>query len=163
MSYRNTQWKADPAWNADGSYNAEGAEADQKRTPSRAEVGVGSIWEIALDKYPGAWKVTKVNPRSIDLVNPTGARLRADVGLLRRTELGFVVDETAYLPHTGAVVTVATDFGGPRGLRAGTAYVVVKTLGIDTAKVAELGDDNGLVWPSIPVTVLRPYRGTITF
>jgi hypothetical protein len=116
-----------------------------------------------VDLQAGALKVTKVNPRSIDLVGPTGGRLRADVGLLRRTELKFVADTSAYRPHTGAVVTVAADVGGPRGLRAGTAYVVTQTVGIADVKLARLGANDGLVWPKIPVNVLQPHRGTVTF
>jgi hypothetical protein len=159
MTFANRQWKADPSWNADGTFNAAGHEADLARIPSRTEVGVDSVWEVAHDKYPGAWKVTKVNPRSIDLVNTTGGRLRADVGLLRRTGLEFVADTTAYRPRTGAVVTPVRDLGS-RGPQKGTAYVVLKTVGLVEVSLAVLNGD-GRHWPTIPCDLLEAYHGTV--
>lgn len=149
----------DLSWNDDGSFNREWYDADRARVPDRTEVGVGSTWEVALPKYPGVWKVTKVNPRSIDLVDGTGARLRVDVDLLRRTAFAFIEVEGVYRPRTGHLVTPVRDLG-PRGPQVGVAYVVLKTIGHDAVQLAVVNGD-GRYWPKIPISVLGPYEGTV--
>jgi hypothetical protein len=155
---------SDPFTKPDGSFDVAAYDTDQARVPKREEVGLGSVWEIdpSHDDLAGVWKVEKVNPTTFLLVNTTGARLKAPLALLRRTDKPYVTQDL-YRPHTGAVVTVAADVGGARGLKAGTAYVVTQTVGLENVKVAQLGDDDGLVWSKIPITLLQPYRGTLTF
>lgn len=152
--------RSDSAFNADGSWNEEAYRADLARTPRKEEVGVESVWEIDDNvKFPGVWKVTKINPSMLQLVNETGDRLKAPVSALRRTDKPFVVKENVFKPHAGTVVTPVRDLG-PRAPKAGTAYVVLKTVGFEDVQLAVLNGD-GKYWPRIPINLLQPFTGTI--
>jgi hypothetical protein len=149
----------DMTWNG-GRFDAEAHARYESLHPTRAEIGVGSVWEILdeQDRYPGAWKVTKVNPKTVLLVDETGRQLKSDVYGLVRTELKFVEKPNVYRPHIGHVVT--SSVLKSRTHDTSTKLFVFKIAG-DVANCIPVGEDSTSYY-KLPVVSLTQYRGTIT-
>jgi hypothetical protein len=149
----------DPYTNPDGSFNLEAYEAEQTRIPKRHEIGIGSVWEMNDPvKFPGVWKVTKINPRMISLINERGQELRADIGLLRRTDKIFTEVTNSFRPRPGMVVTTSANV---RDLVANTPLVIFKLVSVEFVHVTPIGGATNKYW-KLPVASLAQFHGTIT-
>ena len=109
---------------------------------NRSDIYPGMIVEVNAGAYRGrAWKVTKINPKNIKLVDSTGVGLNASPNYLSPTELTFTEDDEPRLV-LGQVVKYK-----------GEDYVIIKS-GFDTYNIAKLGGDNDRYYRSVPAARL---------
>lgn len=132
----------------------------QSPTPQRFEVRPGTVWKLAdAERFPGVWKVVKVNPRTVALVDAGGRQVRADVEYLRRTNERFEEQGTTFYPRPGTLVTskLLTRYG----VTDAEALVVIKFDGA-TANVVRVNATDNRYW-RVPLSHVAPFVGTLTF
>lgn len=111
---------------------------------NRYEIYPGQIVECDAPEYRGrAWKVVKINPKNIKLIDSSGRLLSASPNYLSPTTLTFIENDEPLLV-LGQVVKYR-----------GEDYVVIKHgSGLDTYNIAKLGGDNDRYYRSVPAARL---------
>lgn len=120
---------------------AEVETVDLEPLPTPWNGKVGDAVEIDHPKCRGVvYRVEKINPRTVGMIDPYGAGIKADPWLIKATTKPFELRDPGEQITLGTVVTF-TRTGGP--VKSTTQrYVVVKHSGT-TANVALLGGDGG--------------------
>lgn len=132
-----------------------GATVEAFAITTMADVKVGQLWRTDDDKkFPGVWKIIKVNRTTVALVNEYGNRLNAEPYYLVPLLPGDTFTERQ-------VITVGTVVKVGDGRRNPGHYVVIAAKG-ETANVAKVNGEDGRYLRGVPFANLTVVTVTVT-
>lgn len=125
---------------ADKTY-AETVDLAEFAMPQKWDGRIGDVVEVDHPKCKGVvYRVEKINPRTIGMIDPYGAKIKADAYMVRATDKPFELKSPDEQITLGTVVTFART-GGP--VKSTTERYVVFKHDPTSANVVLLGGDGG--------------------